>query len=71
MVLGFLGNSHISSTFGQAASPIVLEVVSEGVAENWRAPRELEEKGEVYSRKPVPSLILVTGKSRFLESQCL
>lgn len=68
MVLGFLGNSHISSTFGQAASPTVLEVVSEGVVENKSAPRELEEKGKVYSRKPASSLILVTGKSRFLES---
>lgn len=68
MVLGFLGNSHISSTFGQAASPTVLEVVSEDVTENKSASRELEEKGKVYSRKPASSLILVTGKGRFLES---
>lgn len=68
MVLDFLGNSHISSTFGQAASSTVLEDVSEGVAENKSASRELEEKGKVCSRKSVSSLILVTGKSRFLES---
>lgn len=45
MMSGFLGNSHISSTFGQAVSSHFLEVVSGGAAENERVPRELREKG--------------------------
>lgn len=45
MVLGFLGNSHISSTFGQAVSSHSLEVVSGGAAENERVPENWRRKG--------------------------
>lgn len=59
MVSGFLGNSHISSSFGQAVSSHSLEVVSGGAAENERVPRELGGKGEAsYQREKASPLAL-------------
>lgn len=58
MVSGFLGNSHISSPFGQAVSSPSLEVVSGGAAENERVPRELWGKGEAsYEREEASPLV--------------
>lgn len=72
MVSGFLGNSHISSTFGQAVSSPSLEVVSGGAAENERVPREWGGEGRRKGEKPVLwFLMVVSGKSWSLETQHL